>query len=93
MILLRRYLTSFFLVGGIFIGGLSLGNNLIDSAIANNSDPYSSMIDIARTLHIIENNYIEEVETSNLVRFAISARSLSRISLYFYRFRVLFTSS
>ncbi len=85
MILISRYLKAFFLVGGIFIGGLYLGNKLVDSAIANSTNPYSSLNSIARALFIVENNYIEEVETKTLVRSAIAGivHDLDEHSHYF----------
>jgi carboxyl-terminal processing protease len=85
MKLILRYLYAFLLVGSIFIGGLYAGNTLVDSAIAKSSDPYSSLHTIAQALHIVENNYIEEIETELLVRSAVSgiANDLDEHSHYF----------
>lgn len=83
--ILGRYLRSFFLVSCVFFGGLYMGHELIDIALADKIDPYTSLRDLATILHRVQNDYLEEKATEDLVNASIKGMisSLDEHSYYF----------
>ncbi len=83
--LLGRYLKAFFLVNSVFLGGLYIGHDLIDVALAEKIDPYTSLRELATILHRVQNDYIKEEPTEDLVSASIKGMisSLDEHSHYF----------
>lgn len=83
--ILGKYLKAFFLVSSVFLGGLYIGHELIDVALADKIDPYTSLRELATILHRVQNDYIEEQPTEDLVTASIKGMisSLDEHSHYF----------
>ena len=83
--ILAQYLRAFFLVSSVFLGGLYLGHEFIDIALADKIDPYTSLRELATILHRVQNDYIEEKNTEELVSASIKGMitSLDEHSHYF----------
>ena len=69
--LIGQYLKAFTLVSCVFFGGLYSGHLLVDVAMAERLDPYTSLRELATILHRVQNDFIEERETQDLVSASI----------------------
>ena len=69
--LIRKYLNAFFLVSIVFFGGIYSGHLLVDVAMAERLDPYTSLRELATILHRVQNDFIEERKTQDLVSASI----------------------
>ena len=71
MKIIWHYLRSFVVVASVFFGGLYGGHRLVDVAMAEMNDPYSSLKTLSIVLHRIQNEFIEERPTEDLVHASV----------------------
>lgn len=81
---MRKLSGAFLLVGGVTVIGLAGGAQLTQMAMAQGADPYRDLDTLARALHHIEDQYLQEVDTTSLIFGAIDGMTdvLDRHSVF-----------
>lgn len=81
---MRKLSGAFLLVGSVTAIGLAGGAQLTQMAMAQGADPYRELDTLARALHHIEDQYLQEVDTTSLIFGAIDGMTdaLDRHSVF-----------